>query len=418
MLASQGIDLRTTPLFLVLGQPEGGIEMFFAASHWPFQVRFAPPVPDPCLHVYANREAVFVVCGSASLLTATAQRRSADDAEGRRAAPPPCLLPEVSPDATDKLADDEAAVPVPRTAAQATAAAAAAPALPRACLIGEEKALEPQPQASLWPVQDPELTDRLAARLRCLCHCVARDREPLVPINGILVLYPFWATDDLHSTRAVAQACRKDLREVRQSLGTECPVMTLLCDMQRLPGFEAVVAAFPDNSTQQWVLGRDFPLVPDIESARWPGMVEQGIRWLADVLWPSVIYPLLQPGTGQWSDTDSILQANQQRFQLLQEGWERLKLLPELVVRSLQNAPPARPLLGGVGLAATGPDGLRQQAFAAGMLRWLVEAQDQVGWTDEALREDALCRRWTFWGGLGLAGFLLTLVTLSLGLLR
>jgi hypothetical protein len=68
-------------------------------------------------------------------------------------------------------------------------------------------------------------------------------------------------------------------------------------------------------------------------------------------------------------------------------------------------------------LAATGTDNLRQQGFVAGVLRWLVEAQDHVAWTDEALREGALCRRWTLFGSLGLAGFLAILAAVSVSLL-
>jgi hypothetical protein len=157
--------------------------------------------------------------------------------------------------------------------------------------------------------------------------------------------------------------------------------------------------------------------MPDLDSARWPGMIEQGLHWLTDSLWPSAIYPLMQPGPADWQEGEPVMQANQRCFRLMEEGWRRMRLVPEIVVRSFQMPSPARPLFGGFALAATGTDSLRQQGFVAGVLRWLVEAQDYVGWTEQAIREDAVCHRWTVLGSLVLACVFALLVVLSIGLL-
>jgi hypothetical protein len=419
LLADNGIDLRTTPVFLVIGEPQGGTELLFAASRWAFQVRYAAAGGEPALHVYGNREAVFVACGSASLLTATTRSQGARDVDAQGATGLPSSAPQTSCSracgnaecAGDPVNPVASIGSTTGTAGQASSGTQAPmsqvmAAAPRAMLVGDELDAGPQRSATAWPTQDPAVSERLAARLDGLCRRIAFDRRPLVPVNGVLVLLPLFATDSPEQARQVVVACRLDLEGIRQSLGVECPRIAILCDLQQLPGFDALVAAFRDGPSQQWVLGRTFPLVPDLEPARWPGMIEQGLRWLSDSLWPSAVYPIMQPGPADWHDGEPVLRANQRCLRLLEEGWRRMRLIPEILVRSLQGDASDRPMFGGFALAATGADGLREQGFVGGALRWLVEAQDHVGWTDEALREDAACRRWTLLGSLGLTALL------------
>jgi hypothetical protein len=262
------------------------------------------------------------------------------------------------------------------------------------------------------------VVERLSARLQYLCRLLAHDRQPYVPINGLLTLFGLSATDSPERMREAGTACRQDLLAIRESLGVECPHMALLCDMQRVPGFDELLSAFPDRPSQQWVLGRTFPLVPDIETGRWASMIEQGLRWLSDSQWPATIYPLMRTGPANWNDGDPVLAANERCFQLLEEGRRRLQLVPELLARSFQAAPPARTLFGGFALAGTGIDRHREQGFVAGVLRWLVEAQDHVAWTGESLRDDDACRFWTRLGFCGLTAFLCLIGVLSFGLLH
>ena len=65
----------------------------------------------------------------------------------------------------------------------------------------------------------------------------------------------------------------------------------------------------------------------------------------------------------------------------------------------------------GLYLAATGPDTLREQAFASGVPVQLAEVQDAVAWTPRAIDEDEACARWTMAGYAGLVGFLALLAT-------
>lgn len=417
LLAEGGIDLRTTPLFLVLGEPEGGIELLFAASRWPFQVRLAAPGSEAPLHVYANREAIFVACGSASLLAhATRSRVAARQADTPLAAGP-CLASDRPQPSPAEAIESASALPE-NEAASSKLEAQQEKASPKVSLVGEDTCAIPSSPATLWPTQNRPLAERLSARLACLCRHIAHDRQPLVPLNGVLALFPLSATDSADCARATALACRSDLQTVRESVGVECPHVALLCDLHQLPGFDELVTLFSDSPARQWVLGRTFPLLPDVEPGRWPAMIEQGLRWLTDSLWPSAIYPSMEAGLADWKPGDAIVKANQRRFRLLAEVSSRMRLVPEMIAHCFQATAPARPLFRGFAMAATGTDSLREQGFAAGALRWLVEAQDYVRWTEETLREDTLYRRWALWGSLGLASFLALVVFLCVGLVR
>src|SRR5205085_10340970 len=63
-----GIDLTAAPLFLVLGRPAGGEAALFQAAQLQLAVKMAPPRGDAPLHVFANRDGIYVTCAGASLL--------------------------------------------------------------------------------------------------------------------------------------------------------------------------------------------------------------------------------------------------------------------------------------------------------------------------------------------------------------
>src|SRR5215472_5344641 len=67
-LDQAGIDVKSAPLFLVLGKPAGTEEALFDASGQRLNVRRVPPRAASPLQVYAGPEAIFVTCAGASLL--------------------------------------------------------------------------------------------------------------------------------------------------------------------------------------------------------------------------------------------------------------------------------------------------------------------------------------------------------------
>ena len=70
-------------------------------------------------------------------------------------------------------------------------------------------------------------------------------------------------------------------------------------------------------------------------------------------------------------------------------------------------------MLGGGGFAATGKDLVREQGFANGVFRLLLDNQNQGSWTDDAVQADSDYRVWTTLGYLGLFIFVAAIGTLA-----
>jgi hypothetical protein len=241
---------------------------------------------------------------------------------------------------------------------------------------------------------------------------MVRDRRPFCPVNGILVLLPWLATDSDEEAAQTSTICQLDLAAAREVFQLNCPVVALVCDMEKAPGFREFIARFPADRRKQR-LGQRFPLVPDLAPAEVPVKVEHGAGWICQSLFPTWIYKFLRLETPGQEVPGEVTRGNAQLVKLLCHMRERQKRLGQLLTRGLTAPQNGSPLFGGCYVAGTGADATREQAFIAGVFRKLIENQDYVSWTAEALAEDAAYRRWTRFGYIGLA--LLTLGVAALG---
>jgi hypothetical protein len=425
-LSRAGIALTDVPVYLVLGRPAGGLESFFAATRQPFQVRHAPGPGGP-LHVYANREAVFVTCEEASLLAVQAGRFEASEPEpAATAAPEPIELLEAvgGGDQFGALLPAEVAA----GAALAGSVEPAAPAAPAPAveppkptpagvlLLGEP---EPEPGQAVAAsrrraplIKDEETVDLQARRLRHVCRLLVRDRQPYCPVNGIVLLVPLGATGGVVDASETASVCRQDLEVARTALQLDCPVLAVLCDADRLPGFSELARHFPEGQEgPARVLGQHFPLIPDVAVAEVQALIENGLAWVADALLPLVVGRLWRrEGEEGVTDRAAAVQANVHLYEFLQECRHRLRMLGRLAARAvIRDEGP--PLLGGCYAAGTGADE-RDQAFLAGVVRKLLEHQNDVTWTPTALAEDAAYRRYARVGYVVLAAVVATVAAI------
>src|SRR5262249_46803739 len=108
-----------------------------------------------------------------------------------------------------------------------------------------------------------EEVKRLTARLKHLCRLIVRDRHPYCPVNGILLLLPFGATDRKEDADQIGAICQQDLAALRQALQVHCPVIALVCDLEIAAGFREFIERFPAEQRQRRV-GQRFPLAPDL----------------------------------------------------------------------------------------------------------------------------------------------------------
>lgn len=395
-LDDAGITLAEAPVYLVLGKTAGALETFFAASRLPFQVRHAPPDPEAPLHVYANREAIFVTCEGAALLPAQADRLQ--ERAGAAEPPPATQLEEYL----------ETGAPKTPVEAAPGGEGQPAPAYSGVLLLGEP---EPLPGEPAGPRREPLLKDlprvELATRrLRQLCKTLARDRQPYCPVNGVVILVPLAATASPEDASETAAVIRHDLEVARDALQMDCPRFVVLCDAEQLPGFAEVVRHFPqDGAGPRWVLGQHFPPVPDVNAAEVPRLIESGLAWVGDTLLPLVVSRLWQrEGEEGAGDRGAAVQANILLYEFLSASRARLALLGRLAARATQrNGDP--PLLSGCYLAGTGPDAEREQGFLAGVLRRAIEQQNQVRWSADAVADDRAYHRYAAVGYGLLAAF-------------
>jgi hypothetical protein len=272
-------------------------------------------------------------------------------------------------------------------------------------LLGEPEPApgEPPPRRRAALLRNDEVVDLQTRRLRHVCRLLVRDRRPFCPVNGLLLLVPLGATAGPVEASETAGVCRHDLEVARSALQLDCPIVAVLCDADRLPGFVELARHFPDaGAGPARVLGQHFPLIPDLPPAEMQAMIEGGLAWVADALLPLVVGRLWRrEGEDGLADRVAAVEVNMRLYEFLQQCRQRLLLLGRLAARVVvrDDGPP---LLGGCYVAGTGPDA-RDQAFLAGVVRRLLEQQNDVAWAPTALAEDASYRRYAVAGYVVLA---------------
>ncbi|MFO0901096.1 MAG: type VI secretion protein IcmF/TssM N-terminal domain-containing protein [Pirellulales bacterium] len=421
-----GIDLAATPLYLVLGKPAGPELTFFQAAHMPLAVAQTASGEQP-LRVFAQPDAVYVCLSGVSLLADMARRL----ATVRQPEPAPSRAAVVAPRAVPQPARTlvaAAASGASSAAARSTGAALAerpttvsapndlAPAARSAAALDELESLTRAAQEDLAvPASMPEQlraddVQHHAARLDYVCQRIARSRAPYCPVNGVVVLLPYAAFTSDASAAQCAAALEQDLRTVGEATRVACPVVSVVCDLERAPGGHEFLARFPAEQRDRR-LGAQLPLVDHIDERALRENLELATRWSLVDMAAGIVHRLFEFGGADEAARTAAADGNVALYRLLSDLRELQPRLSRCLTRALSASGVWHWRLCGLYLAATGADTLREQAFAAGIPTQLAEVQDAVAWTRDALEEDAAWRRWTVAGYTGLVGFVALLAT-------
>ncbi|MFO0969511.1 MAG: type VI secretion protein IcmF/TssM N-terminal domain-containing protein [Gemmataceae bacterium] len=323
-LRQANLDATEPPLFLVLGRPLSREENLFAAAPIPWLAQGAPCRADAPLRVYAGRKAVFVTCAELSEL-------------GRQ---------------TRLLAGDSTA--------------------PQSARLGIVEALNER-----------------QSRLRYLCRLILRARRPYCPLNGILALVPLPGLADDAAAKRLADAAQTDVQTARDVFQLECPTVVLVTDLDRASGCAEFLGDCPPAARDE-ALGQRFPLVPDIDPHEVAGMIESGLASLCGSRRLELLEPkfLLDPAGGEAAGAPgAAVRKNMRLYQFAESVRQLGPRLARLARRVAAGADGGPPMLAGVFLAATGDDAARQ-AFVPGVIRLLLQDQNYVTWTPEALAEE------------------------------
>ena len=231
----------------------------------------------------------------------------------------------------------------------------------------------------------PEVIRRQMDRMAILGELLRESRSPSCGLNGVLCLVPFPEVCH-HTEQAEVQgvAIRDDLRTLGANLELEFPVICLLTELQREPGFLEVMRRTGLEKAGAGRLGRRY------EFGALAGTRElQSFSRLLQHELEVRIYRL-------FGEQDVLKRPkNRELFELLcRMRSEIARPLSKLITSAFSEIPGERPEeipfhFGGCYVAATGgaPD---QRAFGPALIQRLIEIQDHVQWT----RLGQLGHRW------------------------
>jgi hypothetical protein len=362
-LEAAEIHLEETPLYLVLGSTASGEDSLFLSARFKGLVKEPKSAAEP-IRVTANRDAVFVSCAGASVLG-----QQSYPLEGSGAADP--TLETLSQESADLFR---------------TAGAADGKTLRIEDFLAAQKH-KVKPAREGFKHRDLIDRENQVARLRYLCRLIARDRQGFCPINGVLIVLPITSVNSQNSADELAAACSADLAGAFDVLPMRCPVLVLISDLEKLDGFSDLLERLSSEQVRQR-MGQRFPLAPDLEAGLVPARIEDSVVWISNALFPSMVYSLFRVESPGGEDIAEVMRANSQLYYFLMKMRDRREWIGRVVKDSIPTLSGEPVLFGGCYFAGTGIDAVTGQAFASGVFNRLIQDQDHVAWTSNAVRQD------------------------------
>ncbi len=459
--AQSGIDVSRTPLYLVLGSPAEGIRAFFAAAHADLIVLPHPDESDEPVQVCGNQDAIYVCCRDVSLLGRFARQATEARAEKQAAKSrpntvasrepahlwsgdqPPPERAQLSPaaavaghaDHSRSTAGSTVSSPASATAtATATATLVEDPPAggDRATLqrmnqtISDLETLTVEPPAAatvevLQPRHSPapllrlnsSEAEQLLERLDAVCQELAELRQPYCPINGVLLMVPLDAADDVETADHVGMRIERDLATITAATESSVSAQLIFCDLDRCEGSQAFLNRFPDTQRHRR-LGANLPAPPPSEPDAGPQGIDHAVRWICDELFPPLGYRLMQRDPNDPACDRALSLENRQIHRLVDSMRQRREGMSRMLRRAVVAAI-GRVRLRGCFITATGAAGHSRQAFAEGIVPLILDIQNEVQWSPERRRRDRWQHRAAMATYVAVAGAALLTVTWILG---
>lgn len=342
------IDWRKTPLFLVLGRTASPVSALFQASRMTFRVEQAPARFDSPLHVYANQEAIYLICPGISLVAQCA-----------------------------------------------------------AILALNGSTVEPESDRYANRITPDEVKLR-TERLDYLAKLIVRERSPFCAVNGILTLIPVEGLFRDEVKDELGFLIQRDISTARSGLRVHCPLPFLVTDLERVVGCREFLARLSPEAKDKPV-GLQYPLVPDLEPSKVTASISEAIVATHDSLLNPLVYGAFAFAESPSRPAEDASRDNAGLYRFLSQLRQALPRLESIVRRAIPAEADAPPLYGGCYFAATGQDAAKEQAFVGPVFRAAIDQQNFVFWTREALDSEESYRRWT---SIGLVVSLLCLGTI------
>lgn len=436
-LARAGVRLddpdAAPPVFLVLGRPAGGMDALFQAAGlgdkpaWKFRLR-SPAEPNARLVVYTcfDPYAVFVTVPDASgwayLCAALAgDNRYAPPADSQEAGDPAKTLSFGTGDLQQLGLSASENYELEKLLRRKRQRELSEAEQDRLRILSDKGNRGAGPAGGGRPFTIRADALRAGEReLRFVSTLIARDRWPLCPVNGVLVLVPWAAGESEAVAEVAARELAANLSAARDVFRLHYPTTALVCDLDTARGFGQFRAGFQSGQLVGRI-GQRLPQVPaQVEGAPPPRtIIERGVRWIAHAVMPVwTLNALGREGEeSDWYDT------NRELYLLMREVHRRVPRFATILGRVPGGQPgpdggeddlEGLPLLGGCYLGGTGTKELRQ-AFVTGVFQKLVDDQAAVAWTRRAHAADRRFRRLA-WVGYAAAAVLAAVVVAAASL--
>jgi hypothetical protein len=414
-LDRNNLDLRETPLFLIVGSPNELLERaLFDASRLRLRFKEIPHGPA-ALHWYANPDGIYLVCTETSCLSRLANigyKIAVEDPTAPPAKRPPKVDPlrgtiapgAVQPDDPIRgtVAPDEFNAPAPSITASgpietpARRGQAQMSNIRGTMVIADtttqsgDDDIGAAPEKKVATLPHVEATEQ-SRRLEYLCQLIRRARQPLCPVNGMLTLLPFGIIQSgMGGAREVQRAVKMDLTTIRRALQLRCPVTTLVVGMENESGFRELVRRVGRERAAAQRFGKGFDK-DQVWNEPTPERLEATCAHACGAF-EDWVYALFKERGSLSKEV-----GNKKLYALLCKVRRDLKdRLSNLLIAACgfdaeqkQESDPW--LFGGNYFAATG-DREDRQAFVAGVFEKLPEQQEEIEWTMDALRKDRFYR--------------------------
>ena len=391
-LEQNGLDILQTPVFLILGARDDiQARSLLNASKLSLRVRDTPQGPA-ALHWYADPAGVYLVCtdtcrlGKLAALAKNAEQYGpaapvgpssyGGSGDQMRGTIVPGGLKDPRPFATMQPAAKEPDWNAAGNLRGTMMASAGGYDAPRSNQGGG--------MVTLTTADAGEQT----ARLEYVCKLLRRARQPLCPLNGILTLLPF-SLIQRSSPEAieVQRAVKEDLATIRRIAKVRCPVTALVVGMESENGFRELIRRVGAERAKVQRFGKGYNVWNPPAGEQIEAVARHACGAFED--W---VYTLFREADGFNQTGNTKLYAL--LCKIRSDLHARLtNLLVAAYAHDSQPKAEREPLLfSGCYFAATGETDDRQ-AFVKSVFEKLIEQENELAWTDEALAENERYRR-------------------------
>ncbi len=384
----QGIDLKQVPLFLILGT--SGLRQekaLFDAARLELGIREVPAGSAP-IHWYASPNGIYLVCSAIGCQSHIAglggEVKSGDRSPAAPRRDPSGTLigtaignPGLS--GTVIGASPRQAAPVP-SFAPSIQGTMIVPT--QTMVVGGGGTGAPADPRRIIKLDQGEVNEE-ERRLSYLARLIRRTRQPLCPINGILNLVPFGVVQRGGEDAAtVERATRIDLGVLRRTLQVRCAVTALVAGIEEESGFRELVRRVGRERTLNQGFGKGFSVTNVPLAERLEALAIHSCGAFEDFIYYLFREPdsLNKPGNPKlYSLLCKIRHQVQERLEKILTGGYSCD--PD------DKPDPDALRFGGCYFGGTG-DSEERQAFVYYVVNRLQKQEEELEWTEEALRQD------------------------------